>query len=286
MKSGVKLITRAGIVFALLMAVAVGVSYILTDSKASRAGNRRSSAPLDRSGALQASRRAQKTGRKPWNMRDDGTPYLYGEGWFDDSGYFFGVMFTNEPSDPGSLEEISSNVGMRASRGVSYMKQVLAGVPQDDADSALQITQLHLAIGGLYMYDGKFDDAKREFEAARDAEPNSSDLLRANYETLLGVTALRHGEVENCVACRNEESCIFPLAAGAFHQKTSGSREAMARFTTYLRKRPEDIGVRWLLNIAAMTLGEYPAGVPDSAGALPIQDRRGPVRQRRASRWP
>ena len=36
----------------------------------------------------------------------------------------------------------------------------------------------------------------------------------------------------------------------------------MARFTTYLRKRPEDIGVRWLLNIAAMTLGEYPAGVP------------------------
>ena len=29
-------------------------------------------------------------------MRDDGTPYLYGDGWFDDSGYFFGVMFTND----------------------------------------------------------------------------------------------------------------------------------------------------------------------------------------------
>ncbi len=262
MKSGVKRITRAGIVFTLLIVVALGVSYILTDSKASRAVNQRPSAPLDRSGTPNVSPRAQKTGRKPWNMKDDGTPYLYGDGWFDDSGYFFGVMFTNEPSDPGSLDEISSNVGTRASRGVSYLKQVLANVPHDEADSALQITQLHLAIGGLYMYDGKFTDAKREFEAARDAEPNSGDLLRANYEALLGVTALRRGEVENCVECRNEESCIFPLAAGAFHQKTSGSREAMARFTTYLQKRPEDIGVRWLLNIAAMTLGEYPTGVP------------------------
>ena len=75
---------------------------------------------------------------------------------------------------------------MRASRGVSYLKQVLADVPRDEADSALQITQLHLAIGGLYMYDGNFDAANGEFEAARDAEPNPSELLRANYEALLG----------------------------------------------------------------------------------------------------
>ena len=143
-------------------------------------------------------------------MRDDGTPYLYGDGWFDDSGYFFGVMFTQEPGDPESLHEIRSNVGQRASRGVSYLKRVLTEVSQEDADSALQITQLHLAIGGLFMYDGMFDLAKQEFEAARKVDPDTSDLVQANYEALLGVVALRRGEVENCVACRNEESCIFP----------------------------------------------------------------------------
>ena len=37
----------------------------------------------------------------PWSIRDDGTPYLYGDGWFDDSGYFFGVMFTQEPGESG-----------------------------------------------------------------------------------------------------------------------------------------------------------------------------------------
>ena len=36
----------------------------------------------------------------------------------------------------------------------------------------------------------------------------------------------------------------------------------MRQFTKYLEKRPEDLGVRWLLNIAAMTLGEYPGAVP------------------------
>ena len=36
----------------------------------------------------------------------------------------------------------------------------------------------------------------------------------------------------------------------------------MRRFTAYLEKRPEDVGVRWLLNVAAMTLGEYPDKVP------------------------
>ncbi len=75
------------------------------------------------------------------------------------------------------------------------------------------------------------------------ASPIDDDLVRANYEALLGMVALRRGEVENCVACRNEASCLFPLAAEAIHRRPSGSREAIQRFTTYLDKRPEDMGV-------------------------------------------
>jgi hypothetical protein len=64
------------------------------------------------------------------------------------------------------------------------------------------------------------------------------------------------------VACCNEASCIFPLAATAVHRRTAGSREAIEHFTRYLQQRPEDLGVQWLLNVAYMTLGEYPQGVP------------------------
>src|SRR5262249_935785 len=38
--------------------------------------------------------------------------------------------------------------------------------------------------------------------------------------------------------------------------------EAIEHFTAYLDKQPEDIGVRWLLNIAYMTVGEHPSKVP------------------------
>src|SRR5262249_33606921 len=33
-------------------------------------------------------------------------------------------------------------------------------------------------------------------------------------------------------------------------------------FAEYLRERPDDLGVRWLWNVASMTLGEYPRKVP------------------------
>jgi hypothetical protein len=264
MRSGLKLAVKGGLVFATIIGVAVGVCVVLTDSNSNGSKIKRPSARSSKPRPTQSSPREEQAARKPWNTRDDGTPYLYGDGWFDDSGYFFGVMFTGEQTNPSSLEQISRSVGDRAQRGVSYLQGILKAVPRDQPDSPLQIAQLHLAIGGLFMYDGNFTAAKREFEAARDADPAAGHLVRVNYEALLGVVALRRGEVENCVACRTEESCIFPLSLGAVHQSPGGSREAMDRFTNYLAKRPEDIGVRWLLNIAAMTLGKYPDGVPPS----------------------
>ena len=78
----------------------------------------------------------------------------------------------------------------------------------------------------------------------------------------MGVAALRRGEIENCVACCNESSCIFPLAPAAVHRRTAGSREAIEHFTRYLDQQPEDLGIKWLLNVAFMTLGEYPDRVP------------------------
>jgi len=254
MKGRFKLAAKAGLAFGLMAALALCASIVLSDPNWGR-GRGSEARSVHRP-------REPKPLRKAWNTREDGSPMLYGDGWFDDSGYFFAVLFNGEVADPSSLEQIGTALTGRARRGMDYLRGVLAAVPRNAPDAAIQIVQLHLAIGGLHMYEGESAAAAREFEAARDAEPNADDLVRANYEALLGIVALRRGEVENCVACCNEESCIFPLAAGAVHGRPSGSREAMRRFTAYLEKRPEDIGVRWLLNVAAMTLGDYPHKVP------------------------
>ena len=47
----------------------------------------------------------------------------------------------------------------------------------------------------------------------------------------------------------------------AVHTNPAGSRLAILHFTEYLAEFPDDFEVRWLLNVAHMTLGEHPAGV-------------------------
>ena len=76
-----------------------------------------------------------------------------------------------------------------------------------------------------------------------------------------GVTALRMAENDNCVMCRGESSCIFPIAPTAIHTNPAGSRLAIEHFSAYLRQFPDDLEVKWLLNLAHMTLGEHPAKV-------------------------
>lgn len=79
----------------------------------------------------------------------------------------------------------------------------------------------------------------------------------------LGLSWLRLGETENCIHCRTGESCILPIRGGGIHQQQKGSREAMKTFLKLLEQNPDHLAGRWLLNIAAMTLGEYPQGVPE-----------------------
>src|SRR5205807_1609603 len=52
-----------------------------------------------------------------------------------------------------------------------------------------------------------------------------------------------------------------PIAPAAVHTIPAGSRLAIRHFTEYLDRFPDDLEVRWLLNLAHMTLGEHPDGV-------------------------
>jgi len=78
----------------------------------------------------------------------------------------------------------------------------------------------------------------------------------------LGLCSMRLGEQENCVAHHGVDSCLAPIRGTGVHTLTRGSRSAIAEFTAVLKDQPDDLGARWLLNIASMTLGEYPDKVP------------------------
>jgi hypothetical protein len=78
---------------------------------------------------------------------------------------------------------------------------------------------------------------------------------------LLALAYLRLGENENCQENHNEYACILPLKKEAFHLSRTGSENAIQIYTLLQEKYPNDKYL-WLMNLAYMTLGEYPDGVP------------------------
>ena len=181
---------------------------------------------------------------------------------FDDSGYASAIRFSKPIADASSLAQLRDSVAGRGRRGIAYLQEKLESLSPSDPAARSTAADMHLVLGSLFLCEGQWAEASDQFARARTADPARAPLYRAKLTALMGVSALRRGEIENCVACCNESSCIFPLAPAAFHRRTSGSREAIEHFTRYLEQQPGDLGIQWLLNVAFMTLGEYPDRVP------------------------
>jgi hypothetical protein len=96
------------------------------------------------------------------------------------------------------------------------------------------------------------------------AAKNSSNIPKLAFQ--LGEAYLRHAETQNCCRQYTPESCVFPIAGAGIHQQQEPSRRAIEFFTQTLqstpRSSPVHLSALWLLNIAYMTVGEYPGGVP------------------------
>jgi hypothetical protein len=121
-----------------------------------------------------------------------------------------------------------------------------------------------LAIGNADASIARLEEAYAILPAARKRGLPAKSAHAVLFA--LGMAYLRLGETENCCLMHSPESCIVPIAGGGIHKKVRGSKGAMRFFQEALAVAEpgsnEDLQARWLLNIAAMTLGQYPAGVP------------------------
>ena len=154
---------------------------------------------------------------------------------------------------------------------VAAAERVLAG---PDQGSAAVPYRLLLATAKLQAGDAR--QAALELEALRaelPAEPAPPPTPDANAVTpglrrrvlrTLAAAWLRVGEQENCILHHGTESCLMPISAVAQHTEREGSTHAMGVLREMLDERPTDLEARWLLNVAAMTLGEWPDGVPET----------------------
>jgi ASPIC and UnbV/FG-GAP-like repeat len=159
-----------------------------------------------------------------------------------------------------SLDTIGNTWKSAPSLALADIERELPPAGSDD----LKRLQLLFSRYAILNAEGETSHAYELLGEMRSWVEQSPMLAQASLYTVIfnqGVVAMRRGETENCLMCRGESSCIIPIAPAAVHTNPAGSRLAIRHFTEYLARFPDDLGARWLLNLAHMTLGEYPAKV-------------------------
>jgi len=147
-------------------------------------------------------------------------------------------------------------------------REALAALPATAPGPQQWLLQVRVAEEELRL--GNEVEAIRHFTQARQlvfgagAQVDPSWLNLSLYR--LGVANMRWAETQNCALNPTADSCILPLRGDAIHAQQTPARQAIAALTALLENvppSPMDLGARWLLNIAYMTVGDYPAEVPE-----------------------
>ncbi len=178
------------------------------------------------------------------------------------------AAFADYPKEEGWNRDLRAVCSIRKDAHAAAVDQLNAMMAQAQAAPAgkyspIDMMQGHGALSQLNAFVGDMDQsiqhAKAAYQIAVTSVPDAVPYLA---ETV-GALYLHKSEMENGVYRDSGDQDFFPpLRPGAHFEKQEDSRLAIQYFLKYLELKPGDYEVRWLLNLAYMTVGEYPAGVP------------------------
>ena len=126
--------------------------------------------------------------------------------------------------------------------------------------------QLQMELGTQLTNAGRTDEAIAMLGSLEDQARTRVDRQSKAWASLRirqAIAQLRRAENDNCVEHHNPRSCLFPVQKEGVHGNPRGARAAFEILASLLQDNPGQDQARWLLNVAAMTLGEYPDGVPE-----------------------
>ncbi len=159
-----------------------------------------------------------------------------------------------------SVNPIQIQATFNAER-VAMMKTMLDGITDPgkrinlELEYAFELLKVGKSLESLNQYEATY---RTIVESKITLDP----VTRRNLYFIIGMAYMRHGEIENCVKNHNHESCFIPIKGEGVHELPFGSRKAIEQFEAVLKEFPNDLEAKYLLNLAYMTLGEYPDKVP------------------------
>lgn len=154
--------------------------------------------------------------------------------------------------------------------GTDSLNECLAELRSAQAAGDVRLAMiLSVELAEEYTQQGDPDKALRLIEAAEKyAEQLKLPAVGGGevYEYLYythALAAFRKAEDENCIHCTDGEGCLFPISEKGVHERREGATEAIEYLERILKLNPNNASAIWLLNIAHMTLGTFPSGVPE-----------------------
>jgi VCBS repeat protein/PPIC-type peptidyl-prolyl cis-trans isomerase-like protein/ASPIC/UnbV protein len=147
---------------------------------------------------------------------------------------------------------------------VERMEQLLRVEAKPGSKSApIDLMRGHIALAQLHTFVGDMDRSIKEWLSAYQIAQSDVHGAIPYLQEALGVSYLHLSEMENGIYRDSGSMDIFPpLNPDAHFEKPENSKLAIQYFQSFLELAPNDLQVRWLLNLAYRTVGEYPAGVP------------------------
>ncbi len=122
--------------------------------------------------------------------------------------------------------------------------------------------QAHIGLAQLLAYEGTMAPSVAHFQQASELARASVPAAVTTLEEMLGLAQLHKAEMDNGAYRTPGDLCLIPPRPGVSFAKTGDLEPAIDLFLKYLQAKPDDLEVRWLLNLAYMMAGKYPDGVP------------------------
>lgn len=163
-------------------------------------------------------------------------------------------------------------VGAEPARTLERRLDTPGLAPAERLSVALDLGQEWIELGRVQAAIELLERALGETEPGTQAER----VTRLYRE--LGLAYLRLAEDLNCVQSHSASCCILPLAEAGRHARREPAEKARAHYLAVLERSPGELGPRWLVNILALLLGDYPEGVREDL-RLPLGELAQPVEQ-------
>jgi hypothetical protein len=113
----------------------------------------------------------------------------------------------------------------------------------------------------IARFEGLLEDLDA-YQARVRPDQRAPESFRRGAIDLLAISHFRLAEQEGCILEGDATDCAIPSPTSPWPD-SEAMREALRLYGQLLAEAPDDLGPRWLLNLAHMMLGQYPEGVPE-----------------------